>query len=681
MCVRLRRPSTFEKKLPPGLHPSSRLRETAPKLGTSRRLSRLLSPDSLDQKELRSSSLLVRPENPRRDDFRVVQDEDVARVQKRREVGDEAVCACARRAVERQKPRGATRRGPLGDVFGRQHEVEIRDVHPAHFARPLCETDAMRSRSGAVVGLYALLALLAVPVFPHFLSPNEFTRWALAASLVERGTPEISSVLPLLGPVFEDVSEKDGRVYSNKAPGAALVALPGYLFARPFSGPPSPSSMRPVLWAMRLFGATLPAGCLALVLFHAAVRFGASPSRAASAAFALLFATPLFTYGLLLFSHALVAACLFGGWVALFFPGDPSRSFRRDFAAGALLGLAVISEYPAAVPAGVLAICAVIPAPRRALALAAGGAPFAVALGAYDLACFGGVFELSSAHERASLFRSLASAGLFGISLPSPEIVLRLLADPSKGLLVFSPFLLLWPGAFLSSRAAALPFGGRLALVLAPLSLLLLYAGYPNWHGGFTVGPRYLVAALPFLVFPFAFRDPGLWGGRLEALFVGASMVAVCATTLAFPFVPPGFAFPWATFAGFFFERGLTSPNTLQLVAPSVARFVLPAIVCLAVYFFLEVKRDGKRRTGLAFFCGVMAYALFGFLLSKQIAFLSPSLLLQRAYVADVYFDQRGTLEEEIARTGVPQPRLLARRERELALPPPAWPFDESSRH
>ena len=532
----------------------------------------------------------------------------------------------------------------------------------------------MRSRSGAVVGLYALLALLAVPVFPHFLSPNEFTRWALAASLVERGTPEISSVLPLLGTTFEDVSEKDGRVYSNKAPGATLVALPGYLLARPFAGPPSPRSVRPVLWAMRLFGATLPAVCLALVLFHAAVRFGASPSRAASATFALLFATPLFTYGLLLFSHALVAACLFGGWVALFFPADPARSFWRDSAAGVLLGLAVISEYPAAVPAGVLALCAVIPAPRRALALAVGSAPFAALLGAYDLACFGGVFELSSAHERAPGFQSLASAGLFGISLPSPEIALRLLADPSKGLLVFSPFLLLWPGALRAVRAAV-PFGGRLALALAPLSLLLLYAGYPNWHGGFSVGPRYLVAALPFFVFPLAFRE----GGFLESALVGASALAVCATTLAFPFVPPGFALPWGSFAAFFLERGLTGPNALHLVAPPAARFALPAIVCVAAYFFLGGKREEKR-AGLAFFLGAAACAALGFLLCKQVSLLSPSLLLQRAYIADVYFEQRGTLDVEIARTGSPQPRLLARRERELALPPPPWPFTPASR-
>ncbi len=547
------------------------------------------------------------------------------------------------------------------------------------------------------MGLYALLAVLAVPVYPHFLSPNEFTRWALAASLVERGTPEISSVLPLLGPAFEDVSEKDGRVYSNKAPGATLMALPGYLLARVFAGAPSPSSMRPVLWAMRLFGATLPAVFLALVLYPVALRFGAAPTRAADTAFALLFATPLFTYGLLLFSHALVAACLFGAWVALFSPGDPRLSFRCDLAAGALLGLAVISEYPAAVPAGVLVLCAVLPAPRRALALAAGGAPFVALLGAYDLACFGGVFELSSAHERAAGFRSLASAGLFGISLPSPEILLRLLADPSKGLLVFSPFLLLWPGVVLSSRRNV-SSAGRLALGLVPLSLLLLYAGYPNWHGGFSVGPRYLVAALPFLVFPFAFGK----GGLLESALVGASTLAICATTFAFPFVPPGFALPWGSFAAFFFERGLTAPNTLHLVAPGAARFVLPAIVCVAAYFFLVGKREekifveGKReenRNGsgrggvaLAFFCGAAVYAALGFLLSKQISFFSPSLspspslLLQRAYIADVYFEQRGTLEEEIARTGSPQPRLLARRERELVLPPTPWPFRAASR-
>src|SRR2546430_1469912 len=31
--------------------------------------------------------------------------------------------------------------------------------------------------SARIIVLYAVLALLTIPVFPHFLSPNEFSRW------------------------------------------------------------------------------------------------------------------------------------------------------------------------------------------------------------------------------------------------------------------------------------------------------------------------------------------------------------------------------------------------------------------------------------------------------------------------------------------------------------------------
>ena len=393
----------------------------------------------------------------------------------------------------------------------------------------------MRNRAGAAVVLYAALALLVVPVFPHFLSPNEVTRWAFAASLIERRTPEISGVLPLLGPAFEDVAEKDGRVYSNKAPGAALVALPGYLAARPFAGPPSATSLRPTLTLMRLAAATLPALLLALVVEGAALRLGAAVVRARFTAAVLLFATPLFAYGLLLFSHALVAACLFGAWAAFFVTGSGGRA-RRDVFGGALLGLAVLSEYPAAIPAAVLVLCAAAVSPRRVFAIAAGAAPPAAILLVYDAICFGGPFALSSGFERAVAFRGLAASGVFGIGLPSPALFVRLLLDPSKGLLVFVPLLALWPWAFPAARGRLSRPGG-LALLLVPLSLLVLYAGYPNWHGGFTVGPRYLVAALPFLVFPFAFRE----GGALEAGLAGASVLAGVGTTPGFPSVPSGY--------------------------------------------------------------------------------------------------------------------------------------------
>ena len=263
----------------------------------------------------------------------------------------------------------------------------------------------LRRSPGAwiVAGLFALLALLVVPVFPHFVSPNETTRWALAAAVVENGTLEVTGPARILGPRMEDVAEVDGRLYSNKAPGTALVALPGYLAARTFAGAPSPSSLRPSLTAMRLAGATLPVLLLAVVFLRLSPEAGRS-----EALFGLLFATPLFAYALLLFAHASVAACLFGAWAALFAPARASSDAVRELAAGALLGLAVLSEYPAAIPALVLVGVAAWGAPARLLRIVLGGLPFAALLAGHNAACFGSPFVLSSGLEKDPAFRELA---------------------------------------------------------------------------------------------------------------------------------------------------------------------------------------------------------------------------------------------------------------------------------
>ena len=519
-------------------------------------------------------------------------------------------------------------------------------------------TAAGRPGPGIVIGLFALLAILVLPVFPHFVSPNETTRWALAAAVVEEGKLEVTRSARLLGPRLEDVAAFDGRLYSNKAPGAALVALPGYLAARPFAGPPSPASLRPSLTAMRLAGATLPVLLLALLFARLAPEGGRR-----EALFALLFATPLLAYALLLFAHALVAACLFGAWAALFGPSAGSAGPRRDAAAGALLGLAVLSEYPAAVPALAIVAVAAWRAPRRLLPIGAGALPFAALLGAYDAACFGSPFRLSSGLEKDAAFRDLARRGLFGIGLPRPAILLRLLLDPSKGLLVLSPLLLLVPAGLAAARRRLGPRAFA-ALLLAPLAVLLTYAGYPNWHGGFTVGARYLVAALPFLLFPLAF----LRWGPVATFLSGASAAAVGLTTLVFPFVPPGFPLPWGSFAAPLLAEGLAAPNLLHLVARPLALVVPFAIVLAAA-----AVATGRRRL-LPFLAGALLWTGAGLLLPR-LSPLAPPLLVQRGYVAEVYFTRSGALERAMP-AGVPvPPRLRERKALEETLPPTRWPF------
>jgi hypothetical protein len=512
----------------------------------------------------------------------------------------------------------------------------------------------------AVVAGYALLAILVVPVYPHFASPNEFTRWALVASVIEDGRVEVSSVAPILGPRFEDLALIGGRVYSNKAPGAALVSLPGYLLVRPWVGPPSASQLRPALDAMRLFGATLPLCLAALLLASLGRAHGISEERTATVVWILLFATPLFAYGLLLFSHALVAATLFAAWALLY--GFPNQTqVRRAWLAGACLGIAVMSEYPAMVALLALTIALALQRDwRRLLAVAGGGAPFAALLAAYQWLAFGNPFRLSYGYNKVTEYRAVEQHGIAGVGIPSVVTVAKLLAHPAKGLLVFAPVLLLVIPAF-APAGRRLGRAAAATLIAIPATLLLVHAGFPGWDGGWDVGPRFLVSSIPFLVVPLLFRD----GSRLESFLAGASTLAVALSTLVFPFIPTEMPIPWGTLALPLLRHGLVMPNLLHYVGRGAAIFVPFAIVAAAAML------AGRRKAGMVL-GGIGAMLVIGIL--AGIAFDRPLLRLERGYFAETYFGRVGALAEEVAPLPVPA-SLRARERGELATPPTRWPF------
>jgi len=518
----------------------------------------------------------------------------------------------------------------------------------------------MRSSSSVYgpIGLYVLVAMIFIPIYPHFVSPNEFSRWAAAAAVVEYGSFEVSPLLPLLGPGLEDLSESANGVFSNKAPGPLLLAIPAYAAARVFTGPPNPENLRLTLFVMRVVGASVPLVILALTFAWSAGKIGAAAARQREVVAALLFATPLFAYGLLFFSHALVAACLFGAWALLFLR---EQSFRTDLFAGFLLGWAVLSEYPAAIPAAVLIVCAIVQSWRRVVPIILGGAPFALALAGYNWLCFGSPLELSSAHERLEAFRSMNDPA--NVGLPLPGTFVSLLLDPSKGLLVFSPILILSLAGW-KALSSVLPRRAVIALAATPLSLLLFYSGYPNWHGGWTVGVRYLVPALPFLLFPLAARKIA----RVEPLLAGWSVAAVMITTLVFPFVPPGFPMPWTSFASPLLGHGLVSPSLFHLFGSAAALAVSMGILIAAVLL-----QQSDRAGALLSVMGVVLAVSAGLLWTK-VSPLSPVARIQRSYIEEVYFEREGAMQSEFPGAALP-PSLVRRKEMEEQLPPVSWPF------
>lgn len=512
--------------------------------------------------------------------------------------------------------------------------------------------------SAIPIALYAVIAVLVVPVFPHFMSPNETSRWVTAAAVIDFHTIEVTPVIHAVGVRMDDLASYQGRLYSNKAPGGALAGLPAYVIARAIVGPPNPENIRTTLNAMRLLASTLPSLFLALWLHIVARRLGCPARRARVAVVTLLFATPLFAYGLLFFAHALSAFTIFGAWALLF---SPSRSARNDVLAGALIGLAVLSEYPMAIPAAAMLLCALpILRIRGGLLVAAGGLPFALFLGLYNRAAFGSFFSLSTAHEQSESFRELASSGVFGVGIPSIEYLTGLLADPSKGLFVLSPALLLAAGG-LRPAWRSMPRPAFLALLAVPLAILLTIAGYPNWHGGWTTGARYLVSALPFLALLLAFARDSL----LEPILLGASVVSVSLVSLVFPFVPPEYPAPWITFAWPILREGLIAPNLLHFVWRPLAVTVPFLLVGAAAAVSFP-----PRRLALVVLGGVLSI-IAGVLATGSSSLQQPII---RSLVQEVHFSDTGAIQRTLP-PGPQRNRLEGFARAAKQIPPPAWPF------
>ncbi len=237
----------------------------------------------------------------------------------------------------------------------------------------------MPRRARALLVLYGALALLVVPVFPHFLSPNEFARWATAASLVERGTPEVSAVRSLLGPLFEDLSSRRRTRLLEQGSGARVRRAAGLPPRAPRRRPslargdadrprrdaprrrdppgPSPGSSRCES------GGTLRGGRAADIRrrLRASLRDAALRLRA----------PPLLARPRRGGAFRGLGGALHAGGAAR---GDPPRGRgRRPSRHGCRR-----PSIPAAVPAAVLSLCATWRrGPGRPLRIAAGAAPFA----------------------------------------------------------------------------------------------------------------------------------------------------------------------------------------------------------------------------------------------------------------------------------------------------------------
>jgi hypothetical protein len=422
--------------------------------------------------------------------------------------------------------------------------------------------------------VYLLLAIYLLPIFPNVSgSANDLTRWATTVSLVENTSFEISWTKDLIGGEFSDVTKtKDGKIYSNKPFGISLLSAPFYAITKVIIGKPTKENIRTSWLVMRFLIGTLPLLFLGIWLYGNEVE--------AFSLGVLLFATPLFPYSLLYYSHVLVAVLIYMAFRLIY---DSQKTLpERSFKAGLLCGFALLCEFSAIVPLIIFGLCITFTDPRdrirRFVFYLAGVSPFIFIFAIYNQLVFGSPFAFLSHYRLA--YPTLSSLYEFSIS-------------PSHGLFFFSPILLFSIFTFFASE-----HGGSTRHFVKIAAIVFTFAaiiGFAEKYGGGSVGARHLIIIIPLMLDSFFDGEIEDYWSYLRGFLFIISFLFCTIPMLTYAFAPPELQFPHNSFwLPLLYENNFfttTIANTFGII--NNIWTILPAMILLALAIYF-VWRDAK---------------------------------------------------------------------------------------
>lgn len=334
--------------------------------------------------------------------------------------------------------------------------------------------------------------------YPEVPNPNESSRVYLTMAIVDDGTLAIDGPIERFG-IAWDHAIHEGRTYSDKAPGLSFLGVPIYGAMRlAWWVVGSRPSMRAVQVALRWSLSIIPSALFSCGLFLFLAPILPDPRLRFLLALLYAFGTPARIYGPLLFGHQLAAVLAAGGLMLLDRSLDAKRSAPVVLTAGAAIGLAFMTEYPAI--AAALGGGALIWLRRGRSSIypyLVGVGVFIAAALLYHALAFGGALTPGYAKLPSTFARGHAE-GLFGIRLPSLEALFGVLGSLRRGLFVLSPWLLLAAPGFVLLGRQRRPLAAAVGVTVVVWGFLA--TGFVYWHGGDSAGPRHLTGVLPFLV-------------------------------------------------------------------------------------------------------------------------------------------------------------------------------------
>lgn len=476
-----------------------------------------------------------------------------------------------------------------------------------------------RARTWAAVAICAAAYVYVFPYYPRINNPNENVRFYMTAAIVEEHTYAIDSMRARWGWV-NDAGVYDGRHFSVKAPGTSLLGVPFYalyLWGTDVAG--ADFDRTTALWACRVGASVLPA----LVFLWFFVRWLGRRTTNAIARDAIFLSVALgslfFAYSLLFTSHTQSAACAFGAFMILYEARRSRRVGPRGaFAAGLLAAGTTLFEYPGIIISVVLSAYALVSLrPWKTLVpYAIGGAIPALLMMHFQWSAFGSPFRPGHLYVENPHFRAGHEEGFYGAATFHADGALRLLFDPGMGLFVLTPILLVALGGFVlllrrrDTRADGL--AALLCLVLTWVAISFMN----NWHAGWSVGPRYLAATVPFVAFAALAGLDALAARWPRATAVAAlaltafGIVASGVPSAYYPHLPREFTLPLGELFAVLIAHDFAPHNAMNLLGVYGSASMIPLVaIALFALAWAAFQRPLRLRQSAGALAGALAIA------------------------------------------------------------------------
>jgi len=425
--------------------------------------------------------------------------------------------------------------------------------------------------------------------FPGINNPNELVRIYAARALVEDHTWAIGRRDVRGGQLFDGgrvysdwgyVNDKAltcddprasppacaGRLYSAKAPGASVLAVPVVAALRVFG----PLRKTAVVFALRWIWVIAPSVLFWLLLRRWMLDAGVAENAALACTLSGALGSLSLTYGQMFAGHQLAALALGAAFLCAFW------KTWRPWWFGFFCALAVALEYPSAPPAAILFAAAMLRHRRGLFRVALGALPWGLLLAQFHWSAFGAPWATPYGHiENPGFVRDMGS-GLFALSMPTSERLYGSFLAPYLGLFFWAPWIVL---ALLAPRWSSGHAAGRAATAIVAYYLAFQLT-QSLWRSGWVVGPRYITPLVPFATISIALaaREASRWW--LVALR-GLGAAAIAATGMASA-VCQGFPLevqnPLREVVWPLIDHGFAAPNPLQAIG-------VPGLWSAAPYF------------------------------------------------------------------------------------------------